>query len=149
MNQDSLSFTLTQISYLVSNLNKKNFTQNTKQISLVSPLFHSYFRCRHVLVYVISDPSRTVRAGSNVCFYAQPMPMMMMTGWTFFNKNFSQWSVVCHCVSACRHFGKIDHIFIFRFVIPRILELRLIGKIIITLTGANCCVLDLCNILCA
>lgn len=36
MNQDSLAFTLTQISYLVSNLNKKNFTQNSKQLALVS-----------------------------------------------------------------------------------------------------------------
>lgn len=35
MNQESLSFTLTQISYLVSNLNKKNFVQSKQQISQV------------------------------------------------------------------------------------------------------------------
>lgn len=36
MNQGSLSFSLTQISVLCANLNKKNFAQNTKQIALVS-----------------------------------------------------------------------------------------------------------------
>ncbi|CAO1323562.1 unnamed protein product [Diamesa serratosioi] len=33
MNQDSLTFTLTQISYLVFNLNKKNFQQSSREIS--------------------------------------------------------------------------------------------------------------------
>lgn len=76
MNQDSLSFTLTQISYLVSNLNKKNFTQNTKQISLVSSLFHfKYYR--YVLVYYHVTLRRSVISAART---AQPMPMMMMTG---------------------------------------------------------------------
>lgn len=52
----------------------------------------------------------------------------------FFNSNFSQWSVVCHCVSACRHFGKIDNFLIFVLFSPIILEFRLIGKNIMRLT---------------
>lgn len=36
MNLDSLSFTLSQISYLVANLNKKNFRESAKEISIVS-----------------------------------------------------------------------------------------------------------------
>lgn len=36
MNLDSLSFTLSQISYLVANLNKKNFRDSCQEISIVS-----------------------------------------------------------------------------------------------------------------
>lgn len=36
MNLDSLSFTLSQISYLVENLNKKNLRATTEEISVVS-----------------------------------------------------------------------------------------------------------------
>lgn len=35
MNQDSLTFALTQIGYLVSNLNKRNFSQNVRLINKV------------------------------------------------------------------------------------------------------------------
>lgn len=35
MNQEALSFTLTQINHLASNLNKKNFEQNSRQIDSV------------------------------------------------------------------------------------------------------------------
>lgn len=46
MNQESLSFTLTQISYLIANLNKKNYAANTKQIALVSSWFYIKVRGR-------------------------------------------------------------------------------------------------------
>lgn len=36
MNLDSLSFTLTQINYLIVNLNKKNYRDSTEEISVVS-----------------------------------------------------------------------------------------------------------------
>lgn len=38
MNLDSLSFTLSQISYLVANLSKRNFRESCQEISLVSIL---------------------------------------------------------------------------------------------------------------
>lgn len=37
--QDSLSFALTQISYLVFNINKRNFSQNVRLINKVSECF--------------------------------------------------------------------------------------------------------------
>ncbi|XP_055686768.1 CCR4-NOT transcription complex subunit 1 isoform X2 [Lutzomyia longipalpis] len=50
MNQDSLSFTLTQISYLVSTLNKKNFDKNSRQLDKLVREFgleadRHYLRC--------------------------------------------------------------------------------------------------------
>lgn len=36
MNLDSLSFALSQISYLVANLTKKNYKQSTQELSHVS-----------------------------------------------------------------------------------------------------------------
>ncbi|XP_055707339.1 CCR4-NOT transcription complex subunit 1 isoform X2 [Phlebotomus papatasi] len=50
MNQDSLSFTLTQISYLVSTLNKKNCDKNSRQIDKLVEEFgleadRHYLRC--------------------------------------------------------------------------------------------------------
>lgn len=43
MNQEALSFTLTQINHLVSSLNKKNFEQNSRQIEAVNFHFHFSF----------------------------------------------------------------------------------------------------------
>ncbi|GAB0100187.1 CCR4-NOT transcription complex subunit 1 [Sergentomyia squamirostris] len=50
MNQDSLSFTLTQISYLVSTLNKKNYDKNSRQLHQIVDDFgleaeRHYLRC--------------------------------------------------------------------------------------------------------
>lgn len=42
MNQEALSFTLTQINHLVSNLNKKNFEPNSRQIEAVN-IFSIFF----------------------------------------------------------------------------------------------------------
>lgn len=42
MNQEALSFTLTQINQLVSNLNKKNFEQHSRQIVAVIISFLFY-----------------------------------------------------------------------------------------------------------
>lgn len=43
MNQEALSFTLTQINHLVSNLNKKNFEQNSRQIVSVNCFSHFFY----------------------------------------------------------------------------------------------------------
>lgn len=39
MNLDSLSFTLSQISYLVANLSKKNYEDSCQEISVVSIIY--------------------------------------------------------------------------------------------------------------
>lgn len=44
MNQDSLSFTLSQINQLVSNLSKKNYVQSVRQVAGVSE--KKLYRCR-------------------------------------------------------------------------------------------------------
>ena len=57
MNLDSLSFTLSQISYIVENLNKKNFPACSEELSLVSILqneniyIHIYIQnCKSCLI---------------------------------------------------------------------------------------------------
>lgn len=47
MNLDSLSFTLSQISYLVANLSKKNYEDSCQEISIVS-IIHLLFLCYSV-----------------------------------------------------------------------------------------------------
>ncbi|XP_021921591.1 CCR4-NOT transcription complex subunit 1-like isoform X2 [Zootermopsis nevadensis] len=48
MNLDSLSFTLSQISYLVANLTKKNYKQSTQELSYLVALY-SLEADRHLL----------------------------------------------------------------------------------------------------
>lgn len=52
MNLDSLTFSLSQINYLVANLNKKNFKQTNQELSQVSYYilhFVFVFNCRHIV----------------------------------------------------------------------------------------------------
>lgn len=46
--QDSLSFALTQISYLVFNINKRNFSQNVRLINKVS-----VFLCEEIAIFLL------------------------------------------------------------------------------------------------
>lgn len=50
MNQEALSFTLTQITHLLSNLNKKNYTQNSRQLASVSRATACY-QCRFPIAH--------------------------------------------------------------------------------------------------
>lgn len=52
MNLDSLSFTLSQISYLVTNLNKKNFEESCEAISSVS-IYNSFVSDKFLFESVI------------------------------------------------------------------------------------------------
>lgn len=57
MSQESLSFTLTQINLLVSNLSKKNYAQTVRQLSGVSEILGG-FTVVDVLVVVVVVVSR-------------------------------------------------------------------------------------------
>lgn len=63
MNLDSLSFTLSQISYLVDSLAKKNFRDSCQEISLVSMRAHLY-----IALFLSLSHSRFVRVFLQISF---------------------------------------------------------------------------------
>lgn len=48
MNLDSLSFTLSQISYLIATLTKKNYKQVVGDLTKVSTIKFIYIVCEHI-----------------------------------------------------------------------------------------------------
>lgn len=69
--QDSLSFALTQISYLVFNINKRNFSQNVRLINKVS-----FFLCMTLFFVTILD--------SHFCRHRNTKKKKIQCQWKFF-----------------------------------------------------------------